>query len=668
MTPLPTASTHSFLDLPVEAKRRVDRVCLEFERADHTGRRIEDFLPRVALELRGPLLAELVGLEVDARRAAGEGPAADEYLARFPGMAAAVRAAFRQADGIAVGRMLGKYRLTGVLGRGGMGVVYEAEDPLIARKVAVKVLPDALLADPRARDRLIHEARLAGQLMHPNVVALFDVGEADGVVYLVLERVTGGTAADRLQKGGPLDWRAAAAVVADTCRGLAAIHDAGFLHLDIKPANVLLPGGPAATDGGSKPSGGAVLAKLTDFSLATAGDGGAAGGVVAGTPSYMSPEQRTSGAVSRQTDVFGLGATFFALLTGRAPFAGASVTEVVASQIRRPDPDPRDLNPAVPAPVARVVRRAMAPRPADRYPSAEAMLADLLALLAPPRPRKRVGVALGALALLAAAVAGVAVGNGYFADEPTPPPAPPTTPPVVADEVDTWEQLLDHTTFAGWKPVPAAAGNRPKGEFTFARFDTWPVLRGSGTGTVGLETEREFENYHLRFEYRWAGSGGLHLASVRYHCTGDVGAPGTHGMELHIQQAGSYVRRNDLLRIDRGELRDGGVMPLSPAGRFVPAPGAKEAPFGKWNRAAIVCVGDTAVHVLNDVPVVALARSRKPGTPADVPLTRGRIRLQSLQGEIFFRKVEIRKAGGFPGEYAQALPLEPAPDPRPARD
>ncbi len=639
MTPAPT---RSFLDLPLGDKRAVDRVCLEFERAGPAAR-VEDYIAGVPPHLRGPLLAELVALDADRRKRAGETPSADDYLARLPDLTPELRAAVRTAVGPAVGDALGRYRLTGVLGRGGMGVVYEAEDPVVGRRVAIKVLPERLLADPRARDRMLHEARAGGQLLHQNVVTLFEVGEADGVLFLVLERVAGGSAADRLAAAGPFPWRDAARVAVDVCRGLAAIHAAGFLHLDVKPSNVLLPGDATG-----------VAAKLTDFSLAVAGDAIDAG-VSAGTPAYMSPEQRGGDAVSPRTDVYGLGATLFALLTGKPPFPGADVTTIAAAQVRTPVPDPRALNPGVPEPVAAVVRRAMAPDPADRHPSADAVLLDLQRVLG-GRPRRgwaAVGVAAGLAAVTAMAVG---LGPGRTGDD--------AASLSVADEagrplprIDTWEQMFDGHTLAGWHPVPFEGRADVGPGFEAVEVDGGPVLRAAGAGLTAIETDREYENFHMRFEYRWGAAAGLHQASIRYHCTGPVGAKGTHGMELHMRQAGSYIRRNDLLKLDLGEVRGGEVVPVGPAGQTIAPHGGKEAPLGRWNRAALVCVGDWSVHVVNGTPVLALARSRKPGDDGEAPLTRGRIRLQSGTGEVFFRKVEIRRATEIPPEYRQGPPL-----------
>lgn len=635
----------TFFALPVDAKRRVDEACVAFECAGR-GARVEDYLSRVGPELRGTLLTELLALELEWRRGDGETPLPAEYLERFPNDAPAVRAAFGQMLPV-VGDRLGKYHLTAILGRGGMGVVFEAEDSIIHRKVAVKVLPAALSPDPLARERLLREAKLAGQLLHPNVVAVFEAGEANGVTYLALERVTGGSAAERLKRDGPLDWRLATRVAIDATRGLDAIHDAGFLHLDVKPGNILLP------------QSGNVLAKLADFSLSTAEAGAPGTGSTAGTPAYMSPEQRDGGELTRRTDVFGLGAAYFALLTGRAPFPGASVTEVIAEQFRQPAPDPRQINPAVPGAVARVVLRAMSPDPARRYPSAEAMRADLEKLLAPPRQshRGQLFAAAGAAALVLAGVAGfwqrlLPPFQQQGDEAPNALPVVRVEPPL--EEVDAWQPLLDDRDLGGWKPVVADGatpiGKGPRSEFSLVRVEGQRALRATGTGQGGVESEREYDNFHLRFEYRWGAAEGDHFASVRYHCGGAVGSRGTHGMQLHPERAGGYTRLNDLLRIDVGEIRGGAVVAVRPAEQRIDPTAKMELPAGRWNKAALICVSDWSVHVINGVPVLALARSRR-ADPVDEPLTRGRIRFQSVRGEIFFRKIEIRRATGLPVEY-----------------
>lgn len=273
------------------------------------------------------------------------------------------------------GERLGNHRITGILGRGGMGIVYEAIDTQLARKVAIKMLGEGLAGSSSA-GRFFQEARAAARLTHPNVVSIFEMGQRLGMCYLVLELIEGGSLADAL-KAGPLPWKEATRLVADACRGLAAAHEAGMIHRDIKPANIL-----RSRDG---------VAKITDFGLAKLVEGlGAsltAAGRVVGTPAYMSPEQCHSMPVDHRTDIYSLGATYYALLTGEGPYGGSSSTpQLMFAHCYKPVPDPRMVAPKLPEGCAAVVRRAMAKAREDRYPGALEMLDDLEALLAGATP------------------------------------------------------------------------------------------------------------------------------------------------------------------------------------------------------------------------------------------------------------------------------------------
>ncbi len=259
----------------------------------------------------------------------------------------------------AVGERLGNHLITGVLGRGGMGIVYEAIDTQLARKVAVKMLGEGLAGSTSA-DRFFQEARAAARLTHPNVVSIYEMGQRDGECYLVLEYVEGGSLSEAL-KDGPLRWDEATRFVADACRGLAAAHAAGMIHRDIKPANIL-----RSRDG---------QAKITDFGLAklveSLGASLTAAGRVVGTPAYMSPEQCQSSPVDHRTDIYSLGATYYSLLTGEGPYGGSTSTpQLMFAHCYKPVPDPREVAPALPEGCAGVVRRAMAKAPEDRYQNA----------------------------------------------------------------------------------------------------------------------------------------------------------------------------------------------------------------------------------------------------------------------------------------------------------
>ncbi len=307
-----------------------------------------------------------------------------------------------------IGALLGKYRLLRRIGRGGMGAVYEAEDPSLGRVVALKVLLPELAERADAAKRFEIEARAAARLNHPNVVAVYDVGVERGTAWLVMERVRGESAQARIQERGPLPWREATATVADVCRGLAAAHEAGLIHRDIKPANLLL-----LEDG---------RAKLADFGLAKILDGSSpaltGSGYVLGTPHFMSPEQGNGTAANERSDLYSVGATYYALLTGQPPYPGTTPLQVLHAHFSGPIPDPRTVRPGVPEPCAAVIRRAMAKDPADRYASAGEMLAALEATLgdqaqptarssAPGRPRPSARAWLAAVVLLLVAACGI---------------------------------------------------------------------------------------------------------------------------------------------------------------------------------------------------------------------------------------------------------------------
>lgn len=267
-------------------------------------------------------------------------------------------------------RQLAKYRLLRQLGEGGMGVVWEAEDLSLGRRVAVKILPKPVADQPDILERFRLEARAAAALNHPHVVQVYEVAEYDGVHVLVMELLTGGSVGQLLRDGGPLPWFEATRLIADACRGLVAAHAAGLLHRDIKPANLLL------TTGG--------LAKLADFGIAKFSQHSCTltpTGSVVGTPDYMSPEQCRSEALDERSDVYSLGATYFTLLTGRPPYIADTPLQTMFAHCSSPIPDLATLSPAVPAVCVRIIARALAKQRDQRYPSAAELLVDLEAIL-----------------------------------------------------------------------------------------------------------------------------------------------------------------------------------------------------------------------------------------------------------------------------------------------
>ena len=262
------------------------------------------------------------------------------------------------------------------VGQGAMGVVYRAIETGLDRAVALKILPGALGSDgsPHTRRHWLREARAVSRVRHPNIVPLYDYGEAKSCFFLVLEYVPGGSLKQRL--GEPLPPRAAAGLIETIARAVGHIHGQGLFHLDLKPSNILL-------DGKSGAPWDAVTPRVADFGLAVSDDSHDVSetrlAFPRGTPSYMAPEQASANRslIGKASDIHALGAILYELLTGRPSFQGASTLETL-DQVRGQNPVPlRRLNPKIPRDLETIALQCLEKDPLRRYPSAEALAGDL---------------------------------------------------------------------------------------------------------------------------------------------------------------------------------------------------------------------------------------------------------------------------------------------------
>jgi tRNA A-37 threonylcarbamoyl transferase component Bud32 len=291
------------------------------------------------------------------------------------------------------------------LGRGGMGVVYEAVHNVMGRRVAVKLIHPELLRHASTVARFRREVRAAARLAHPNLVTAFSAGQAGECHFLTMELLEGETLAELVRRGGPLPVAQACAYVRQAALGLQHAHESGLVHRDVKPHNLMR----TAAD----------TVKVLDFGLAAlAGDHPAAGGqtaphTVMGTADYMAPEQAEDArAADARADVYGLGCTLYHLLTGQAPFPAGTMMQKLLAHRRQAPPSARALRPEVPAALDAVLRRALAKRPGRRFRSAGALAEALRPFTDTdfrPRTRRRV---VGLLAVLL--LAGLAVTAGVM--------------------------------------------------------------------------------------------------------------------------------------------------------------------------------------------------------------------------------------------------------------
>jgi hypothetical protein len=287
------------------------------------------------------------------------------------------------------------YEIERSLGRGGMGVLYLALEPGLERRVALKLIAPEAATDEVFAGRFAEESKIAASIEHPNVVPIYAAGEEDGVPFIAMRYVSGADLGKRLAREGRLDPAAAVALIAQIGNGLDAIHAAGLVHRDVKPANVLL--------GGDK---GVEHAYITDFGVArnvATSSGLTQTGRFVGTLDYVAPEQISGGDVDARADVYALGCLLFKLLTGEVPYPRDGEAARLYAHLNDPPPAPSLYVPEVPMALDDVAIRAMSKPPEDRYPSAGDLGRAALAALEgerPPAPERT--VATGAAATRAA--------------------------------------------------------------------------------------------------------------------------------------------------------------------------------------------------------------------------------------------------------------------------
>ncbi|QDU97648.1 bifunctional serine/threonine-protein kinase/formylglycine-generating enzyme family protein [Lignipirellula cremea] len=397
------------MDQSANLREQLDLIADEFEAAWRSGERprIEDYLERLSVAQRGELFEELLAVEVELRRAAGETVAAEQYQTRFSEHGERISRAFELAESrsqssreegvlethsvvgaapdetdstIAVTMggdgaetktnavlQFGRYRVEKLLGKGGFGEVYLAVDEELRRQVAVKVA-SRVIGDADA-DAYLSEARIVATLDHPHIVPVYDVGRAaKGQVYVVSKYIEGSDLAERLHSDRPLPRRSVE-LIATLADALNYAHTQGLVHRDVKPGNILLD-----LQG---------QAYLCDFGLALQEEQYGQGPTFAGTPAYMSPEQaRDEGhLVDGRSDIYSLGVVLYELLTGQRPFSGG-ISELLTQVAHSEPKPPRQIDDSLPPELERITLKCLAKRASDRYTTAADLAEDLRAFLA----------------------------------------------------------------------------------------------------------------------------------------------------------------------------------------------------------------------------------------------------------------------------------------------
>ena len=277
----------------------------------------------------------------------------------------AQEAAVNGSNGLPADRKLGRYEVVAELGKGAMGTVYKAHDPLLGRMVALKTISFANSGDTAEYEaRFYQEAKATGTLNHPNIVTIYDVGKSGDVPYLAMEHLEGSALREIMRRCGPLAAAHAVELAAQVADGLAYAHEHGVVHRDVKPANIMVVRGG--------------LVKIADFGVARMRSSGRGyDKQVVGSPRYMSPEQVLRRRAEHRSDIFSLGVVLYETLTGAPPFSGADLNAIMFQIVNSEPPPPSASVAGLSAMVDLIVAKALAKAPEDRYQTARELAADL---------------------------------------------------------------------------------------------------------------------------------------------------------------------------------------------------------------------------------------------------------------------------------------------------
>ncbi|UCC44569.1 MAG: protein kinase [Candidatus Zixiibacteriota bacterium] len=263
---------------------------------------------------------------------------------------------------------LGRYQVTGVLGKGAMGTVYQGVDPAINRPVALKTIRLDFVNDPEEmaelKERLFREAQAAGKLSHPNIVTIYDVGSEEHLQYIAMEYLEGQTLEDLIKRKAKFNYRIIAQIITQICSALEYAHNQGIVHRDIKPANIMVLKDYSV--------------KVMDYGIARIDSNSMTKtGIAMGTPNYISPEQLRGQSIDRRADIFSLGVVIYEMLLGKRPFKGENITSLIYSILNHEPEKPSNVNPRIPLLFDHIVAKALMKEPPERYQKASEIVVDL---------------------------------------------------------------------------------------------------------------------------------------------------------------------------------------------------------------------------------------------------------------------------------------------------